>query len=402
MDPGEGLAARLAHDAARAALSLAARFDGGATMWCVSPTWPHHARHVAVEFVHPVVVGKPALPAVAVPAGPPLARLEATVRRGDVVVVIGPAGPELEDAARQARSWGATTVWIGNGARPASVADHLLWVDDDHAAVRGRFVLLYHLLWELTQIALEVPGPSGRAGTSGPGRTDTGPTPPDPEPTGFLYPMLDHAGSDRATLLDDLAASAGEKLVAHDRVVAAAIDRWSGFVEGVAAAVVESARRGGMVLTMGNGGSATDADGVAATFADPLTGTPVPARSLVADVAVVTALSNDIGYEHVFARQVIAYGRPQDVLVGFSTSGNSPNLLRAFGEARRRGLTTVGFAGDRGGAMAGSEDIDHLAVVDAPSIHRIQEAHAALAHAVWSEVQAQIPVQRDDLARPRA
>lgn len=205
--------------------------------------------------------------------------------------------------------------------------------------------------------------------------------------TGFLYPMLDGGGSDRAALLDDLASSASQKIAIHDEVVAREVERWAGVIDDVADAIAATAAIGRIVLTMGNGGSATDADGAAAMFATPPRGLAVAARSLVADVAVITALANDIGYERVFARQIIAHGREGDVLIGYSTSGNSPNLLAGFTEARSRGLTTVGLAGDRGGAMADSDDIDHLVVVDAPSIHRIQETHAAVTYVIWLGVQ---------------
>jgi len=101
------------------------------------------------------------------------------------------------------------------------------------------------------------------------------------------------------------------------------------------------------------------------------------------DVAVLTALSNDVGFEAVFARQIAAFGRAGDLAVGLSTSGNSANLLRAFDEAHRRNLLTVGIAGYDGGLMAGLHSIDHLFVVASPSVHRIQEAQTTIYHALW-------------------
>jgi D-sedoheptulose 7-phosphate isomerase len=98
---------------------------------------------------------------------------------------------------------------------------------------------------------------------------------------------------------------------------------------------------------------------------------------------VVTALSNDVGFDSVFARQIAALGRPGDIAVGLSTSGNSPNLLNAFDEAHSRGLLTVGIAGGDGGRMAGLASIDHLFVVASPSVHRIQEAQTTIYHVLW-------------------
>jgi D-sedoheptulose 7-phosphate isomerase len=101
------------------------------------------------------------------------------------------------------------------------------------------------------------------------------------------------------------------------------------------------------------------------------------------DTAVITALSNDVGFDIVFARQLAAQARSGDILVGLSTSGNSRNLLQAFEQARRQGLMTVGLAGGRGGKMAESDCIDHLFVVPSDSIHRIQEAQTTLYHRLW-------------------
>src|SRR6476660_3260180 len=131
-------------------------------MWCLAPAWPEHARHVAVEFVHPVIMGKRALPAVSVVDPDPVAALRATVRAGDVLVAISPADdPVVQSAMRRAGAWGVTTLWIGPGRRPpAGAADHVLWIDDASggAAHDGRLVLLYHVLWELTHVCFEHPG----------------------------------------------------------------------------------------------------------------------------------------------------------------------------------------------------------------------------------------------------
>jgi hypothetical protein len=151
-----------AADLARAALTLARRFAGGATLWCLAPEWPEHARHVAVEFVHPVVMGTRALPAASAPAGDPVAGLRAAARAGDVLLAVAPATSAVTlDALRRSAAWGVTTMWMGAGPRPpAGATDHLLWFGADSALARhdGRLVLGYHLLWELTHVCLEHPG----------------------------------------------------------------------------------------------------------------------------------------------------------------------------------------------------------------------------------------------------
>jgi D-sedoheptulose 7-phosphate isomerase len=145
---------------------------------------------------------------------------------------------------------------------------------------------------------------------------------------------------------------------------------------------------GGRLLAFGNGGSATDAQQLATLFLNPGgQARPLPALGLASDTSVVTALCNDIGVEVVFARQIAAFGRPGDIAVGLSTSGSSENLLRAFDEARRRGLLTVGIAGYEGGTMAELDSIDYLFVAPSSSVHRIQEAQTTIYQVLWELTQ---------------
>ncbi len=153
----------VAEGLARASLALARRFSAGATMWCASPEWPFHARHVAVEFVHPVIVGKRALPAVTVPPAADLvATLRASVVPGDIVLVLADADDaRVLDAMRRGAAWGVETVWIGAGPqRPApGAADHVIWLDTESPLEASEeFVRIYHLLWELTHVCFEHPG----------------------------------------------------------------------------------------------------------------------------------------------------------------------------------------------------------------------------------------------------
>jgi hypothetical protein len=157
----------LAEDLAVASLAMARRFARGATLWCVAPGWEPHAHHMAVEFVHPVIVGKRALPAFALTGSDLVLRARVAVRPGDILIAVGaPPGAETSDQVvadlmRRAPAWGAASVWIGAGPRPAAgAADHVLWIADQDpmAPATGRFVLLYHLLWELTHVCFEHPG----------------------------------------------------------------------------------------------------------------------------------------------------------------------------------------------------------------------------------------------------
>ncbi len=180
-----------------------------------------------------------------------------------------------------------------------------------------------------------------------------------PEPTAFLYPFIEADERDAAGLLDAMAASARAKLAETAALRDATRTALAPTLDAVAVAVAERVAAGGRVLTFGNGGSATDAQAAAALLRDPPRGRPVPARALVDDPAVLTALANDVGFDLVVARQVIAHARPGDVALGFSTSGESPNVLRGCEEAARRGLLTVATAGYEGGALAASPAVHH-------------------------------------------
>jgi hypothetical protein len=157
-----GLDAELAAVLAATAFTLAKRFATGATMWSIAPSWEPHALHIAVEFVHPVIMGKRALPAVAL-TGPDLVDLvRVSVRPGDIVVAVaGADDAQVRSVMRRSPAWGATTIWIGSGERPkAGMAEHVLWLDDPDPKIpaTGGFVLFYHLLWELTHVCFEHSG----------------------------------------------------------------------------------------------------------------------------------------------------------------------------------------------------------------------------------------------------
>jgi len=209
-----------------------------------------------------------------------------------------------------------------------------------------------------------------------------------PETTDFLYPFIEGDETDSEELLADLARSAEGKwkqsATLRERTLAASQAQ----LRDTAAAMAERFAAGGRLFTFGNGGSATDAEAVAHLYTQPPSGRPLPARSLAEDQAVMTALGNDVGFDLVFSRQLIAHGRPHDVAMGFSTSGNSENLMRAFAEARKQGMLTVGVSGYDGGRMAAEgTPVAQCLVVRSDSVHRIQESQAALNHVLWAYVQ---------------
>jgi len=209
-----------------------------------------------------------------------------------------------------------------------------------------------------------------------------------PETTDFLYPFIEGDETDSAALLEDLARSAEGKWQQSAALRTATLDRCGSQVRETAVAMARRFTAGGRLFTFGNGGSATDAEAVAHLYTQPPWGRALPARSLAEDQAVMTALGNDVGFDLVFSRQLIAHGRGHDVAMGFSTSGNSENLMRAFAEARKQGMLTVGVSGYDGGRMAAEgTPVEQCLVVRSDSVHRIQESQAALNHGLWAAVQ---------------
>ena len=192
------------------------------------------------------------------------------------------------------------------------------------------------------------------------------------EGTAFLYPFIDGEERDQGSLLADLAASARGKAVESHRLACATLDDNATAVAAAARDLVDRFEARGRLFCFGNGGSATDALTMVTRFAAPPWGRPLPAHSLVSDQAVLTAIGNDVGFDIVFQRQLIALAGPGDAAVGFSTSGNSANLMAAFAWATSHGLLTLGFAGYDGGQMAASGSLDHCFVVRSQSVHRIQ------------------------------
>lgn len=207
------------------------------------------------------------------------------------------------------------------------------------------------------------------------------------EGTGFLYPFLDASERDPTTLLADLAASARSKAATSAALQASTVDECAADVEAAGAAMARRFAAGGRMYTFGNGGSSTDAATFADLFSRPPEGRPLAAWSLAADQAVVTAVGNDVGFELVFSRQLIAHAGDRDIAVAMSTSGSSKDLMSALAEARRRGLLTIGFAGYDGGRFATDDSVDFCFVVRSQSVHRIQESQALLGYRLWATVQ---------------
>lgn len=205
-----------------------------------------------------------------------------------------------------------------------------------------------------------------------------------------LYPFLYEESSGLDAVMDAVRRSTAEKAAEIVAVRRAVAERFGERLEACAAVLAGRFAAGGRLFTFGNGGSSTDAAAVAGVFLAGGGGArPLPALTLTADVAVLTALGNDVGFDVVFARQLAAMGRPGDVALAVSTSGGSENVIRALEEARRRGLVTIGLAGYDGGRMA-EAGIDFLFAVPSASVHRIQEAQTTLYHVLWTLVQGRL------------
>jgi D-sedoheptulose 7-phosphate isomerase len=361
---------------ARLCHRMAERFarEGRLVAVGVTPQARSDVRHIAVEFVHPVIVGKRALPAIGLTgeSAPLLGELDLLAEPEDIVVAFGEPGdaPVLGEALALARGRGCLTV-----AFAPLGAEWELEPPSDDAFVRQEVVeTAYHVLWELVHVFFEHRGLLE-------GRTEQ--RVHDVGASSFLYPFLGEQEHDLDAVLADVAASVmakGEEASAlREQTLADGADTLRAAAGDLRAAF----DAGGRLIALGNGGSATDAMDVVADFAGPPAATGWPARralDLTADTAILTAIANDIGTEAIFARQVIAYGRSGDVLLALSTSGNSLSVLEALAEARRRGLRTIALVGYDGGRVAAEELADHVVVTRSQHIPRIQEAQATAYH----------------------
>lgn len=203
-----------------------------------------------------------------------------------------------------------------------------------------------------------------------------------------LYPFLHGTAQDPEKLDAALLHSVAEKARESRDTNECFFGGQAAILVAAAKAVAGVYRRGGRLFSMGNGGSSCDASHVAVEFVHPITaGRPaLAAINLVADLAMISAVGNDLGFEHVFVRQVVAQARAGDGLIGISTSGNSNNLIAAFAKAKEMGLVTIGLAGGDGGRMKSSGVVDHCLIVPSSSIHRVQECHVTAYHILWDLV----------------
>ena len=351
--------------------AMAERFARGGRLIAVglSDAARSDVAHVAVEFVHPVIVGKRALPAIGVAGAAATlpARLGLLARADDIVVAFGEREEEgLADAVAIARAGGALTV-----AFAALGAEWELDPPTPDPLIRQELVeITYHVLWELVHVFFEHRGLLQ-------GRTERRAL--DVGAASFLYPFLADREDDLDAVLRDVAASVAMKAEESAALGAVTVREGLGQLHAAAGTLRDAFADCGTLLAIGNGGSATDAMDVVADLATPPPATGWRSRralDLTADTAILTAIANDIGTDAVFSRQVIAYGRPGDVLLALSTSGDSRSVVAALVEARRRGLRTVALVGYDGGRVAAERLADHLVLTPSQHLPRIQEAQA--------------------------
>ena len=358
---------------ARLCHRMAERFITGGRLLAVGrgPAARSDARHVAVEFVHPVIVGKRALPALALTGdGVTLCeQLRVVARADDLVIGFGDdADVDVMEALAAARTTGCLTVAFAE----LGAEWELVPLDSDPFVRQELAETCYHVLWELVHVFFEHRGLlEGR------------PAAPvhDAGASSFLYPFLAEGEADLDAVLEDVRRSvvmkADEVRALREQTLTEGCDT----LGGAAVALRTAFDTGGTLLAFGNGGSATDATDAVADFRAAPQGWPGRrAVDLTEDASIITAVANDIGVEAIFARQVIAYGAPGDVALALSTSGNSGNIIAALVEARRRGLVTIAMVGYDGGRVASEGLSDYLIISRSEHIPRIQEAQASALH----------------------
>lgn len=330
------------------------------------------AQHIAVEFVHPVLVGKRALPALDLSATYREC-LPAIVRPEDIVVGFGPpeSDAHVDASVRTARIQGALTLGFpgpeGDYAAPAPTPDPFIHQELVEIA--------YHTLWETVHVFLERFPLASDAGSAS-----------------FLYPFLGTEPQRSDDIIAEVAASIRAKAGRVERLREQVATEQSERIAAAVTAIHERIVAGATVFCFGNGGSATDASDLAYDLAAPAKGyAAVRAISLATEAATLTALANDVGVDALFLRQVIAHGQPGDIAVAISTSGGSSNIIAALAEARAKGLSTVALVGYDGGDVLRRGLADHVIVVDSDQIPRIQEVQASIYHVMVDALAALRP-----------
>ena len=352
-----------AHRFADVSRQMAARFlRGGRLIAFGRGPYATDAQHVAVEFVHPVIVGKRALPALDL-SGAYRTWVAAVLRPEDIALGFGPPEGDADvlDVLAAAAARGALAVALpGRGGDYAFESP----APGDPFIHQEMFEVAYHTLWETVHVFLEHQTLGHTVGAAG-----------------FLYPFLGVEPPDMHALAEDVASSIVTKAQddegLRERIARDEADR----IAGAILAVRERLHAGGKLVLFGNGGSATDANDWAIDCVAPPAGyRPIPAVSLSMEPAVLTAIANDVGRDVMFLRQLIAQAGPEDVAVGLSTSGGSENVNLALEEARTRGLLTLAVLGCDGGETLRRGLADFAFVVRSDYIPRIQEAQASLYH----------------------
>jgi D-sedoheptulose 7-phosphate isomerase len=359
---------------ARLCHTTAERFARGGRLIALgrTPAARSDARHVAVEFVHPVIVGKRALPAIGLAGeGGDLAEQLALLARGeDIAIAFGcdEDGGEAARALAVARARGCLTI-----AFSAAGAEHEFAPPSDDPFIRQELVeTFYHLLWELVHVFFDHRGLL--AGRNARRVHDAG-------ASSFLYPFLAEQEHDLESVVDDVGRSVLMKAEEIGALRAQTLTENCETLIEASAALQASFARGGKLLALGNGGSATDAMDAVADFRTACAPNPGrPAIDLTEDPAILTAIANDIGPEAIFSRQLIAYATAGDALLALSTSGNSRSVIEALTQARQSELVTIAMVGYDGGAIASAHLADHVLITRSEHIPRIQEAQASAYH----------------------
>ena len=327
------------------------------------------AQHVSVEFVHPVIVGKRALPALDLSlAFRPW--LEAIMLPEDIVMGFGPPEVDFEvwDALVFAQRGKAMTF-----ALPGIESSYSFDPPTQHPFEHQELIeTLYHTLWETVHVFFEHREQGHDVGEAG-----------------FLYPFLGQEKQETSGIVEEVAGSIQMKVADDARLREEVAREQAAQIYNTTLAIHNRLRHGGKLVLFGNGGSATDANDWAIDCVLPPAGyRPIPAVSLSLEPANITALANDIGAEVIFLRQLIAHGRQGDVAIGISTSGGSRNIIMALEEARKRGMLTVALLGYDGGEILRRGLADFPIVVSCDYIPRIQEVQASIYHVIREELEA--------------
>lgn len=396
-------------DISRACLEMARRFYRGGRILAIGQgAAASDARHVAVEFVHPVIVGKRALPALALSGSSDVVCKKISLLAGpsDMLLAFSDPGNEqdLLPALRKSHDLGLLNIAFssGNGREIlTTAADYSFEVpSNDPAVAQETHETIYHILWELVHLFFEHQALLAETPANDQAQPPSKAAKDDPLRSNYdrlFYPFLYHDEAlDADKVLQSVEQSIQKKCNEIISLRQNTLEKIGEQLIEAALTLAEAFSAGATLLAFGNGGSATDVMDIVSDLSQPPLPhwSPLPAIDLTEDIPIISAVGNDVGFDKIFSRQIIALGRPGDIALGITTSGNSANIIAALEQAKKQQMLTIALCGYDGAKIARSSAVDICLVSECDYVPRIQEVQATLCHSLLELIHKILPQQK--------